>query len=94
MISILGSLISFIFGVLIFAATTVLAIGIAFFVAMRRNLRNLKGEGRGTNAQKKDKTSNRTNSDKGKDACTIATDYEQPLYDDANAEYVDYEEVK
>ncbi len=25
---------------------------------------------------------------------TTATDFEQPLYDDANAEYIDYEEVK
>lgn len=94
MFHMLGSVILFIFSFIVYFLLGVFVLGVILFAVLGHKLRNFGGQGKGSNGKKKGDSTTRTTSSGSKDAGPVATDFEQPIYDDANAEYVDYEEVK
>lgn len=94
MFHLLGSIIVFLLSFAAFVFLGVLVLAVILFAMMRRNMNNLRGKNKGSDGKKKGDSSARTTTNGAKDPGPIATDFEQPIYDDANAEYVDYEEVK
>lgn len=94
MFHLLGSIIVFLLSFAAFIFLGVLVLAVILFATMRRNVNNLRGKNKGANGQKKSDSTNRSTSSGAQNVGPIATDFEQPIYDDENAEYVDYEEVK
>ncbi|MEE1222754.1 MAG: DUF4834 family protein [Bacteroidaceae bacterium] len=94
MFHLLGSIILFIFSFIVYFLLGVFVLGVILFAVMGRKLRGFGKENTDGDGKKKGDSSTRNASSGSKDPGPIATDFEQPIYDDENAEYVDYEEVK
>ena len=94
MFHLLGSIILFIFSFIVYFLLGVFVLGVILFAVMGRKIRKIGQEDKGGSNKKKGGSTTRTTANGTKEGTPIATDFEQPIYDDANAEYVDYEEVK
>lgn len=94
MFQFLGSVITFFFSFIAFFLLGIVVMAITLFGVMRYKVYKFRKKMKENAGQRTDEPPTWTRNSGSKDAGAVSSDFEQPVYDDSDAEYVDYEEVE